>query len=150
MSRTGGGMTWRQTKCESISDCVRETETPLIYSSKQSLFYIFLQQSQATKKLSKYSHLFSNLCFSSPQHSSHHGILHISLVLPILIFTLPSPNHLLLFCFCRNHKKTPPFFKIQYAALYLETTTLSLQMYGLQLYYIFHLVISMSTFILAT
>lgn len=91
MSRTGGGMTWRQTKCESISDCVRETETPLIYSSKQSLFYIFLQQSQATKKAVKiFSPFFQSLLLLSPAFFTSHLLFYLSsflLFLPQIIFS---------------------------------------------------------------
>lgn len=91
------GTTWRQTKCESVCVCASETEILSTDQSKERLFLSICEPLRACQNLP----LLSNLSSSSPQHSSP-SLLPF---LPILNFTLPSPNCLLLFSdfVCRYH-----------------------------------------------
>lgn len=91
MSSKGGGITWRQPKCESISDCVREPDRDHLEVKTKPISH--LSTLQATEKLSKKS----SLCFLSADILS---ITTSSLFLHILkIFPKIS---------CWNHKNSPP------------------------------------------
>lgn len=98
MSSKGGGITWRQPKCESISDCVREPDRDHLEVKTKPISH--LSTLQATEKLSKKS----SLCFLSADILS---ITTSSLFLHILkIFPKIS---------CWNHKNPPPSSCVDYS-----------------------------------